>query len=583
MVIRGLIVDCLTAGSGIREFTRDFIGSGPRYVAGFIELVSQNDIQCDILRSDNILEENSEILAEYNLIGFSLMTMDLPIAKKILRKWKIFHPNPDYRLSFIGGPATLDETLLKQLNVDFSTVRQAEIALYFIFQKHFDLIEKYLQKPLNKVKSNVEVNLEVKEWKNTLLSKIPGIIYSISGQNKIIDNQNNRALINLQSEYSSNLKNWFTQGSGFPEKIINYKDYPYSRIYVECLRGCSNFRRTSLPLFAGKSCEDNPCEICRDFPFKTRLLCPENIPPGCGFCSTISQFGSVVSRDISAILQEIEYLIRIGAKRIVLGGPDILDFYRERTIEGELIDPINPEPNYRALETLISGLLKNPKIRNHKVQLFFENVKASLCTDRALSILSQIPSPIFSIGCETGSAEFADILGRPSHPERIYSAVKSALEKGIRVHVYFIHSLPGDTPKFAQETLELIKKFVILNVDKITLYKYQELPGSPFWKISKRMEPPSKDLLKIYKQIKRVVLHFNQAKKKEIIGKEFQVFISEINRNYPQDGIGWILEGGPKVSVIKGAEYVGTFQKIRILKVLSDRLVQGEIVKKANF
>ncbi|MHA1795425.1 MAG: hypothetical protein ACTSUK_04890, partial [Promethearchaeota archaeon] len=136
-----------------------------------------------------------------------------------------------------------------------------------------------------------------------------------------------------------------------------------------------------------------------------------------------------------------------------------------------------------------------------------------------------------------------------------------------------------DTPKFAQETLDLIKRFVVLNVDKITLYKYQELPGSPFWKISKKISPHPKELMKVYKQIKRVVLHFNQAKKIQIVGKDFKVFISEMNRNYPKDAIGWILEGGPKVSVVNGAEYLGSFQKVQIRKVLSDRLVLGEILK----
>lgn len=90
---------------------------------------------------------------------------------------------------------------------------------------------------------------------------------------------------------------------------------------------------------------------------------------------------------------------------------------------------------------------------------------------------------------------------------------------------------------------------------------------------------PTKEIQSIYRQIKRLVINFNKSKKLQIIGEEFRVYLTEINQQYPSDAMGWILEGGPKVSVINGSKYIGSFQNVRIIKVLSDRLVLAEILK----
>ena len=63
----------------------------------------------------------------------------------------------------------------------------------------------------------------------------------------------------------------------------------------------------------------------------------------------------------------------------------------------------------------------------------------------------------------------------------------------------------------------------------------------------------------------------------KLLGKKVRVFLSEENTTHPKDAIGWILEGGPKVSVSGAVELVGTFQVVTIIQVLSDKLVLGKI------
>ena len=559
-----LLVDCLITGEGTRIFTRDFIGLGPRYVAGFIEAISKHKVQVNLMRGDAILENANSIFSRYPIIGFSAMTMDIPIVRKLLALWNNYHTNPTLRLSFLGGPIVCDPKILHTLQFDFAVPGEAEETLTALFSDNLEKLQSIFSHTNQSTQNGSNV-----QWKTALLSTIPGIIFPDSQSQTLNTNPSVDPSINQQA---------FRQSSGYPNYIQQYSDFQHARIYVECLRGCSNYRRTSLKLFDKKQCADEPCVVCRGDSFSTLLQCPAAIPPGCGFCSTIAQFGTVNSRDIDAIVKEINALIKMGAKRIVLGGPDFLDYYRERSSPKALINPTHPEPNYPALETLIDNLLQNPNIRDHEVQLFIENIKASLCTDRALQLISRIPSPIFSIGCETGSSEFADILGRPSDPRIVLDAVQRAIALGIRIHVYFIHSLPGDSLIFAQDTLNLMEQFALLNIDKITLYKYQELPGSPFYQISRTLPRPSKKLEQVYKKIKRFIIQYNKIQKFRLVGQQIQVFLSELNSLHESDAIGWMLEGGPKISVINGARFLGSYQMVRIIQILSDRLVLAEMV-----
>ena len=559
-----LVVDCLTVGDGKRRFTRDFIGSGPRYVAGFIEDVSQHQLSTTLMRYEPYSELTESELKAYSILSVSAMTMDIPTIHKVLDQWTAAHPDQEKCITLLGGPIAADQKILFKLPFDAAIVGEGEWALHTLFETRLDTLIQALNPKIKK-------KAEAKSWKK-------GYLKSISG----VRTPKNPA---AQPPLGSDSKNAyvaaiFKKTTGYPGKIQAYDDYPYSRIYVEVLRGCSNFRRTELTLAKGRkevSCEDNPCQVCRGDSFSTLLNCPAEIPPGCGFCSTIGEFGAPKSRDILSIVTEVQELIKRGAHRIVLGGPDFLDFQREQLCEGLLIHPGLPEPNYAALEELIDKLMVIPEVKAQTVKLFIENIKAGLCTDRALDLLARMPRSIFSIGCETGSAEFAQEIGRPGLPETTLDAVTRAMAKGIRVHVYFIHSIPGDLEEYCLDTLEMMKRFANVGIEKITIYKYQELPGSPFYRIPRHYVRFSKKTLRGQKKIKNFVIKYNGLQKQKMIGQTVKVFLSEINRQVPTDAMGWILEGGPKVSVVRGASFLEQFRDVVITQVITDRLVLGQL------
>lgn len=548
-----LIVDCLAIGEEIRKFSRDFIGGGPKLIAGILNQLRIENLKIKLFRAENIVfkkEYTKETLSSYDVCLISAMTMDIKAVKKIIQLWREVNNN---KMIIIGGPIGSDKTLLNKIDADISVFGEGESKICSIIELFLRNDEKLNEEYYNKLKN------------------VNGISFRHSGTL-------------FFTKPSLNLKEFedFQKSRLFLEHVKQYENYKTARVYVECLRGCSNYFRTNFELIDNRKCLET-CNLCKASDLRENKRCPSNIPPGCGFCSTINSFGFPKSRKIEHIISEIEGLLKIGVRRIVLGGPDFLDYKREELIENNILTTPNipPEPNYDALKKLIDYIINLKPIKEKEAQIFIENVKASLCTERALKILSKIPNSIFSIGCETGSDEFARQLGRPYPPSRTLNAIKIALLSGIRVHVYFIHSLPGEKINYIKESIELINKLYKIGVDKITIYKYQEFPGSPFYLLKNKkelMKQNNKELNRYRKKLVRLIINFNKMKKEEMINHDYDVFIAESSFFNKADAIGYIVKGGPKVLVKNASNQLGKERRIKVIRVLSDKLVEGVIV-----
>lgn len=550
-----IIIDCLATGKGLRKFSRDFIGGGPKLIAGILNQIGLSDLSIKIARAEEILfKKDAAQLTSYDVLLISAMTMDLPSVQKVIKIWR---KNNFEKLVVVGGPIASDLNLLNNLNADISVQGEGETKLTSIFRILLN----------SDLKSNNMSMIKLKD--------IDGITFRYKG--KV-----------YKTEPSSFLSieefNKFSNPVYFLDYIKNYDNYKSARIYVECLRGCSNYYRAKLFLDQSRNCLGT-CNNCRKGLLIDRINCPINIPAGCGFCSTINGFGFPKSRNLENITSEIKGLLALGARRIVLGAPDLLDYKREELVKDQVLTSpsIPPELNYEALEALIETLIELKQVKEREAQIFIENVKASLCTERALKILARIPNSIFSIGCETGSDEFAKGLGRPFSPSEALQAIKHAIRFGIRVHVYLIHSLPGEKVEYLKDTINLIKNLYNLseNVEKITIYKYQELPGSPFYILQESQnlkELESKDLERYRKKLINLAINFNKNRKQQMIGKMYDIILSEPSFSNKFDSIGYILQGGPKVLVKNSAKLLGKKAKVKIVRMFSDKIIEGIIV-----
>ncbi|HUY00060.1 MAG TPA: radical SAM protein, partial [Candidatus Deferrimicrobium sp.] len=415
-----VIIDALGSERGARRFTRDVIGAGPRMIAGILKKFAINS---QIMTAEQFLNTKKHS-SEINGLFVSAMTMDFYAVKRVIRKWEqISKNNERIPLNILGGSITAAfNTILSQLNFNIAIIGEAEETLS-------DLIQKDILK--------TGINFSV-------LEKIPGIAYR-SSQNIIKTPR--RPFI------SKDQLNSFHPST---QHITDYPFYRAARIFIECVRGCSNFHRTKIELPDGRIC--NNCGTCLAAELTKRLNCPLSIPPGCGYCSVPALYGPPRSRSITNIIKEMKELINLGVSRLILGASDFLDYQREElTAPSPLTDPRDPPPNYKEIENLLAHIAQ--LIADTEIYISIENIKASLFTEKAAALLaSYLPNTTLSIGCETGSKAHSQQLGRPFLPEEVLKAVNIAKKHNLRSHVYFIHGLPGQTLQTAIQTSRFMKK-----------------------------------------------------------------------------------------------------------------------------
>ncbi|MHA1367475.1 MAG: radical SAM protein, partial [Candidatus Heimdallarchaeota archaeon] len=281
------------------------------------------------------------------------------------------------------------------------------------------------------------------------------------------------------------------------------------------------------------------------------------------------------SRSVNAIVKEIKELLNSKVKRIVLSAPDILDFGRDKTGQKYLINPSKPEANLFVLEELLVKINKLNQVKNRKAWIEIENVKANLFTEKVAKLFAKyLPNSPFSIGCETGSVSHSQLLGKAGNPLDTLKAVKFAHKYGLKAHVYFIHSLPGQTEQTAKETVELIHKLEPY-IEKITIYRFRPLPMSAFGDFP-QPQPAIKNPTSL--MIANAANEVNLRKKKDFVGETVRVIISEPNYRDEKGAIAYILGGGPIIAVENALEKIGEILEVEIISAITEKLLLGRII-----
>lgn len=528
-----LLVDALSAGQGSRKSSRDVIGAGPRTIAGVVE---EFGIKPRIKTAEIFLEDYDN-LENYDLILISGMTTDLKAVRRVIQKWRLVNEGP----VIVGGPiSSAPRDVLIRARGDLAVIGEGE-------QSIKELLE------LGLYKGQIP---KIEETRN-----VPGIAYLYGGSVHL----NGLRPVMTRKIYDS-LK---------PSTSI-IRDYPLyyaARVYVEVLRGCSNYIR-SRDYSHTDTCIG--CGRCIVGTLKERYYCPKGVPPGCGYCSVPSLYGPPKSRSVENICAEIQELFAEGVKRVVLSAPDFLDYGRDLLVEPEpLTDPRQPEPNYDAIEDLLSDLTEIDRLTERMASIMIENIKASLITDRVAKLLGRyLSGSSINIGFETGSKAHGLLLGRPSEPAENLRAITKLRKAGLKPYVYFIHGLPGQTPETVVRTVKAINQSVEKGAARIILYRFKPLPMSAFSKV--QAAPPAvKDRLsgKIY----RAALKANRGLKEEFMGRKLRVIIAEPYDRDRNLHVAYPLRHGPVVLVEEAEGRVGDVVDVVIERVISDRMVKGSL------
>ncbi len=507
--MRALMIDALGSGKGTRQLTRDVIGCGPRLICGLLE---SRGVECRIQLAEDFLKRSRKV--DFDLILVSAMTMDLKALKKIGRKCRRIATSSKM---ILGGPVALTpKRALNFSGFDLAVVGEGELAIESIMDGE------------NPEEIDGVVTKEQEAFRYFLPDRLDESRYR---------------------EY-------------FPstERIVDYPTHFASRVYVEVVRGCSNFNRTIIELPDGRKCS-NCTEGCG------LADCPQGIPPGCGFCSVPATFGPPKSREVEPVALEVKQLVKLGVRRIVLSAPDILDYQRGK----DLRDPRQPKPNYRMLDSLFS---KAVQAAGGEANISIENVKPSLFDNGVASIISKnLPGSSVHIGCETGDPEHSRELGRPATPSETLKAVRIAKSHGLKPYVYFIHGLPGQTIERARKTAGLIRTLGPL-VSKITTYRFKPLPSSAFAQFG--TGPPSRmdEASNIISEATREV---NLEKKRLYVQELVDAVVAERNMVKRNQMIAFPITGGPIVTFQGDVSMIAKRVKLKIRKVISDRLLFGEL------
>ncbi|MFW9793275.1 MAG: B12-binding domain-containing radical SAM protein, partial [Candidatus Thorarchaeota archaeon] len=396
---------------------------------------------------------------------------------------------------------------------------------------------------------------------STLLQDIPGIAFTKSGVPTV--NEQRRLL--SSREFSEDY---------FPStaRILDYPAYQASKVYVEILRGCSNFKRTRLPLPDGKECTD--CSNCESENPSTRMDCPEDIPPGCGFCSVPGTWGPPRSRSTEAIVREVHALINLGVHRVVLEAPGFLDYMRG---EEPLTDPCYPPANLPAIRGLLKELTSLPKVKDGLVHISIENMKACLFTEEVAKTLTEsMFSSSPNIGLETGSDSHMRQIGKCGTSEDVIRAVKIAQKYKMKPFVYLIYGLPGENSETVEQSIKMMQDVSESGAERIILYGFRALPGSAF---AESPESSTKDEhgIKLRKEAERI----NRMKKKQYVGAIVRGIAAEPSKTHHGFTMVYPLEEGPLMTV-QGGFSSGTLLSVRIKDVLSSGLVAGEVVQESD-
>ncbi|MDF1538836.1 MAG: radical SAM protein [Candidatus Thorarchaeota archaeon] len=521
-----LIVDALSAGTGLRRSSRDSIGCGPRTIAGIFE---KHGIMCKILRVESLLETPSKV-RRFDHLAVSAMTMDLPVVKQVFTIWR---KNRSRRKILLGGPIASDPMgVLKEIKPDVLVIGEGEETLDELIQEGF-----------------LNDKVDLGGFKGVAFSDKSGPIVTSP-----------RSLIPANKLWSE-----FVPSS---TRIVDYPAYQASKVYVETIRGCSNFRRTSLPLPDGRECTD--CGNCDSSDPAIRTYCPEDIPPGCGFCSVPSVWGEPRSRDSGSIVKEIEELLNLGVHRIVLEAPDFLDYMREGM---PLTNPCEPKANIAEISHLIRRITDLPQMVAGEAHLAIENMKACLFTeDVALALSGVLKSTSPNIGIETGSESHSKQIGKCGSPQDVIRAVRLAREYDMNPFVYFIYGLPGDSPETVEESIACMKTLADAGADRIILYGFRPLPSSAFADFS---APTSTNPLA--EQLREAATRINRDKKTDYIGLVVRGIAAE--PSWERHGFTMIypLNEGPIITV-EGGYSSGTLLDVKIIDILSPGLLLGEVL-----
>jgi len=515
--LRALIVDALARGSkGRRVVTVDAIGAGPRTVAGVLE---QLGIDVELRVSEDVLER-PDLLEGFDALLISAMSIDEATVSRIIRHWR---RRRGRRPVVVGGPIASDPGFVERTGADLGIHGEAE-----------PVLERLVREGI------------LERLDTDVLRETCGVVFRAPGVGLVVRPRCPVMTRRMWERYRPSTR-----------VVRSYPLYWAARIYVEVVRGCSNYQ---FPRLEGVI---------------PRELLPEKPRPGCAYCSVISLWGYARSRSVDLVYEEVKALIDEGVHRIVLSGPDFLDYGRDWLVEPRpLVDPRSPPPNLEALRSLLSRLASIPEVASGEASVMAENAKPGLVTESAAKLLGEYlhGTPIH-VGAESGDAALLKRMARPATPREAVEAVRRLRRSGLRPYVYVMYCLPGETDRTVKSTVRLIEALYRAGAEKVTAYRFMPLPGSYLEKLrGLRINCPTPHPVKLKAE------EVNIRAKKRLIGARVRALVAGVHPRYKRP-VAYPLRHGP-VMLLEDEASIGELVEAMITGVKGDHMVTASVAKR---
>lgn len=479
-------------------------------------VLEDNGVQATVAPGE-LLFDNPSMARDYDALFISGMTSDRVGALRAIRVWRRLSRGP----VVAGGPMAQDAERILKMGADLVVVGEAE-----------ETLEELIGRGLLEGAGPSE------------LVSVRGVALRVGGK-MVFTGRRPRLDSSRLGRYRASTR-----------VITHYPGYWFMRVYVEVVRGCSNVRVPRPP--------------------KPGL--PVEPYPGCAYCSVVSIWGPARSMPVERVREEVKGLVEAGVRRIVLSGPDILDYGRDKADPtGWAKDPVEPPPNLRELENLFKTLYSIPEIASGEVVLMAENTKPTTVTPETARLLGYyLEGTPIHMGVESGDDRLLRAMARPGDSRRALKAVRLLRENGIRPYVYLIYGLPGQDGESVGKTLNLVDELERIGVEKITLYRFTPLPATAYSRLTpgNPSEPANRRL------IERVNA-FNQEAKRSLLGSHLNVII--VGKR-GRDLVAYPLKHGPVVLVggrlpRRRDGLVGRRAKVLVTGVEDERMIRAKLLK----
>lgn len=196
--------------------------------------------------------------------------------------------------------------------------------------------------------------------------------------------------------------------------------------------------------------------IAKRRPF-TQVMAQRGCIGQCTFCCQPTFWGELRRRSVPHVIQELKWVRRLGYLEVFLNDCRLT---------------IDPKWSHELMDQII----------DNKIDLTWS------CTDHAASTMGRDPELLkkmkragchqVRIGLESANLEILKNIRKGVTPDQIARTCAMIKKEGMKVVLFLLLGLPGETKETMRETINFAKS---IDVDYVTLGIAQPYPGTPFW------------------------------------------------------------------------------------------------------